>query len=113
MLPLSPGLAESHGFEYKRNGKLSFFAAFDTATGEVFRKTVLRQTSEPFVAFLTDVAPVNPNAEKSTSAVTISSKTERVADSSTLIATYVCTSRRPTRRGSTKWKTGSRASSMM
>jgi transposase len=38
MLPLSPGRAESHGFEYKRNDALSLFAAFNTATGEVFGK---------------------------------------------------------------------------
>jgi len=35
MLPLSPGRAQSHGFEYKRNGTLSLFAALNTATGEV------------------------------------------------------------------------------
>ncbi|NJN36910.1 MAG: IS630 family transposase [Nitrospiraceae bacterium] len=54
-LPLSPGRAESHGFEYKRNGTLSLFAAFDTATGEVIGRTAARHTSEQFVAFLTDV----------------------------------------------------------
>ncbi|KND56565.1 Mobile element protein [Candidatus Paraburkholderia kirkii] len=37
MLPLSPGRAESHGFEYKRNGTLSLFAAFNTATGKFKR----------------------------------------------------------------------------
>ena len=55
MLPLSPGRAESHGFEYKRNGTLSLFAALNTATGEVIGKTAPRHTSEQFVAFLTDV----------------------------------------------------------
>ena len=29
MLPLAPGRAESHGFEYKRNGTLSLFAALN------------------------------------------------------------------------------------
>src|SRR6218665_4115399 len=38
MLPLSPGRAESHGFEYKRNGTLSLFAALNTATGQVLGK---------------------------------------------------------------------------
>ena len=51
MLPLSPGRAESHGFEYKRNGTLSLFAALNTATGEVLGKTAPRHTSEQFVAF--------------------------------------------------------------
>jgi transposase len=60
MLPLSPGRAESHGFEYKRNGTLSLFAALNTATGEVLGKTAPRHTSEQFVAFLTDVVASQP-----------------------------------------------------
>jgi transposase len=55
MLPLSPGRAESHGFEYKRNGTLSLFAALNTATGEVIGKTAPHHTSAQFVAFLTDI----------------------------------------------------------
>ena len=55
MLPLSPGRAESHGFEYRRNGTLSLFAALNTATGEVLGKTAARHTSEQFVGFLGDV----------------------------------------------------------
>lgn len=55
MLPLSAGRAESHGFEYKRNGTLSLFAALNTATGEVLGKTAARHTSAQFVAFLSDV----------------------------------------------------------
>ena len=45
LLPLSPGRAESHGFEYKRNGTLSLFAALNTATGEVLGMTAPRHTS--------------------------------------------------------------------
>lgn len=55
MLPLSPGRAESHGFEYKRNGTLSLFAALNTATGEVLGRTAPRHTSAQFVAFLSEV----------------------------------------------------------
>ena len=55
MLPLSPGRAESHGFEYKRNGTLSLFAALNTSTGEVMGKTAARHTSEQFVTFLEDI----------------------------------------------------------
>jgi len=54
-LPLSPGRAESHGFEYKRNGTLSLFAALNTSTGEVRGKTAERHTSEQFVRFLEDI----------------------------------------------------------
>jgi transposase len=54
-LPLSPGRAESHGFEYKRNGTLSLFAALNTATGSVVGKTAARHTSEQFVEFLESI----------------------------------------------------------
>ncbi len=54
-LPLSPGRAQSHGFEYKRNGTLSLFAALNTATGEVVGKTAQRHTSAQFVRFLEDI----------------------------------------------------------
>ena len=60
MLPLSPGRAESHGFEYKRNGTVSLFAALNTATGEVLGKTAPRHTSEQFVAFLADIVASQP-----------------------------------------------------
>ena len=64
MLPLSPGRAESHGFEYKRNGTLSLFAALNTATGEVLGKTAPRHTSEQFVAFLTDIVSSQPERQE-------------------------------------------------
>ncbi|MGF6658624.1 transposase [Paraburkholderia atlantica] len=55
MLPLSPGRAESHGFEYKRHGTLSLFGALNVATGEVLGKTAPRHTSAQFVAFLIEL----------------------------------------------------------
>jgi transposase len=55
VLPLSPGRAERHGFEYYRHGTLSLYAALNTRTGEVLGKTAARHTTEEFVAFLTDV----------------------------------------------------------
>lgn len=55
VLPLSPGRAERHGFEYYRHGTLSLYAAFNTKTGEVMGKTAARHTSAEFVAFLTDI----------------------------------------------------------
>ena len=64
MLPLSPGRAQSHGFEYKRNGTLSLFAALNTSTGEVLGKTAARHTSEQFVGFLEEiVATQSPRRE--------------------------------------------------
>lgn len=55
ILPLSPGRAERHGFEYVRHGTLSLFAALDTKTGTIFGKTAERHTSQAFVAFLADL----------------------------------------------------------
>ena len=60
VLPLSPGRAERHGFEYFRHGTLSLLAALNTKTGKVVGATVPRHTSEEFVAFLTDVVATQP-----------------------------------------------------
>jgi len=51
-LPLSPGRAERHGFEYYRHGTLSLYAALDVKTGQVEGKTAARHTSEEFLDFL-------------------------------------------------------------
>ena len=55
VLPLSPGRAERHGFEYFRHGTLSLYAALNTQSGEVLGKPAERHTSEEFVAFLSDI----------------------------------------------------------
>jgi transposase len=60
VLPLSPGRAERHGFEYYRHGTLSLYAALNTRTGKVVGKTVSRHTSAEFVAFLTDIVAHQP-----------------------------------------------------
>jgi transposase len=55
VLPLSPGRAERHGFEYYRHGTLSLYAALNTKSGEVIGQTSDRHTSAEFVAFLEDL----------------------------------------------------------
>jgi transposase len=55
VLPLSPGRAERHGFEYYRHGTLSLYAALDIKTGKVQGKTAQRHTSIEFVDFLTQL----------------------------------------------------------
>lgn len=60
VLPLSPGRAERHGFEYYRHGTLSLLAALNTQTGKVIGRTVPRHTSAVFVAFLADVVATQP-----------------------------------------------------
>jgi len=52
VLPLSQGRLERHGFEYRRNGTLSLYAALDVKTGKVQGKTAERHTSAAFIAFL-------------------------------------------------------------
>jgi len=59
-LPLSPGRAERHGFEYYRHGTLSLYAALNPHTGEVLGQTAPRHTSQEFVAFLAEVVNSQP-----------------------------------------------------
>ena len=63
VLPLSPGRAERHGFEYYRHGTLSLYAALDTQSGKVLGKTAARHTSQEFVEFLTEVVERAPARE--------------------------------------------------
>jgi transposase len=52
VLPMSPGRAERHGFEYYRHGTLSLYAALEVRTGKVIGKTAPRHTSAEFIDFL-------------------------------------------------------------
>jgi transposase len=60
VLPLSPGRAERHGFEYYRHGTLSLYAALNTSTGEIIGQTVPRHTSAAFVDFLGELVASQP-----------------------------------------------------
>jgi transposase len=60
VLPFSPGRIERHGFEYRRHGTLSLYAALNTKTGEVLGKTTSSHTSAEFVAFLADLVAHQP-----------------------------------------------------
>lgn len=55
VLPMSPGRAERHGFEYYRHGTLSLYAALEVRTGKVMGKTAPRHTSTEFIDFLGDL----------------------------------------------------------
>ncbi len=59
-LPLSPGRADKHGFEYHRHGTLSLYAALNPQTGEVIGQTTARHTSHEFVSFLNEVVSTQP-----------------------------------------------------
>ena len=64
VLPLSPGRAERHGFEYYRHGTLSLYAALNTKSGKVLGQTAARHTTEEFVAFLGQIAALQPKARE-------------------------------------------------
>jgi transposase len=55
VLPLSPGRAERHGFEYYRRGTLSLYAALEVKTGKLGGKKAERHTSAEFLAFVQDL----------------------------------------------------------
>lgn len=81
VLPMSPGRAERHGFEYYRHGTLSLYAALNVKTGKVHGKTAARHTSDEFVAFLAEVVDLcAPNQEIHVIADNLSAhKTAKVA----------------------------------
>jgi len=60
VLPLSPGRAERHGFEYRRHGTLSLYAALNTRNGGVFGHTTPRHTSAEFVSSLSTLVASQP-----------------------------------------------------
>ena len=60
VLPLSPGRAERHGFEYYRHGTLSLYAALNVKTGTVIGDTASHHASEDFVHFLEYLISMQP-----------------------------------------------------
>jgi transposase len=60
ILPLSPGRAERHGFEYVRHGTLSLYAALETQSGLVLGTTAARHTTDEFVRFLDQIVSAQP-----------------------------------------------------
>jgi homeodomain-containing protein len=108
VLPLSPGRAERHGFEYYRHGTLSLYAAFNTQTGSVLGKTAPRHTSAEFVAFLTDIVAHQPKASRSMSSAIISQHTrpKEFNSFSLSIPPFRFTIPRPIPPGLTRWSCG-------
>jgi hypothetical protein len=115
VLPLSPGRAERHGFEYYRHGTLSLYAAFNTKTGKVLGKTAARHTSAEFIAFLTDIVANQPRGKEIHAiADNLSAhKSQPVKDFLAVHRQLQCTLRRPTHRGSIKSNCGFPRSSAM
>jgi transposase len=63
VLPLRPGRAETHGFEYVRHGTRSLYAALEVATGRVQGKVAARHTSDEFLDFLQTVSRSAPRGK--------------------------------------------------
>lgn len=63
VLPLRPGRAEAHGFEYVGHGTCSLYAALDAGTGGVQGKVAARHTSVEFVDFLHTVTRSAPRGK--------------------------------------------------
>lgn len=64
VLPLSPGRAERHGFEYYRHGTLSLYAPLNVKSGKVTGKTTARHTSDDFIGFLREVISSCPSDQE-------------------------------------------------
>jgi len=64
VLPLSPGRAERHGFEYYRHGTLSLYAAVDVKTGTVVGETAARHTTDDFIRFLDRLVSAQPRGRE-------------------------------------------------
>ena len=109
VLPLSPGRAERHGFEYYRHGTQSLYAALDVQTGRVEGKATKRHASADFIAFLTDLIGKAKWAREIHIVLDNLSahKTQAVEDFSCSTPRCAFTSRQLTRPGSTKSKSGS------
>lgn len=60
MLQLRPGQVERRTHDYKRNGTLSLYAAFDVASGKVIGKVTERHTAADFLAFLRHIDQRTP-----------------------------------------------------
>jgi transposase len=64
VLPLSPGRAERHGFEYVRHGTLSLYAALEVATGRVEGMPAARHASADFLRFLEQLVERYPRTRE-------------------------------------------------
>ena len=113
VLPLSPGRVERHGFEYKRNGTLSLYAALDVKTGKVTGKTADAPHQQGVRDFLAQVVSgCKPDQEIHLILDNLSAhKTEKVDEFLDPTRTSSSISLRPTPLGSIRSRSGSHGSS--
>ena len=60
MLPLRPGQIERRTHDYKRNGTMSLYAAFNILTGQVIGRTTKRHRAKEFLDFLRQIERSTP-----------------------------------------------------
>ena len=60
MLPLQPGLAACRTHDYKRNGTVNLYAAFDILTGKVLGRLTKRHRAKEFLGFLRQIDQATP-----------------------------------------------------
>jgi transposase len=60
LLPLRPGQVERRTHDYKRNGTMSLYAAFDILTGKVIGRTTKRHRAKEFLDFLRQIDRSTP-----------------------------------------------------
>lgn len=60
MLQLKPGQIERRTHDYKRNGTMSLYAAFDILTGEVLGRVTKRHRAKEFLDFLRQIERSTP-----------------------------------------------------
>ena len=115
VLPLSPGRAERHGFEYYRHGTLSLFAALNPQSGEVLGRTSAAIPARSSWLFSSRSLLAKPRQRKFISSPIISRLIVplRSGNSWGEIEMFASITRQPTPPGSTKLRPGFPKSSVM
>lgn len=107
-LPLGLGYVEGITHGYTRHGTTTLFAALDVESGDVIAQCKRRHRHQEFLAFLRHLdanVPAHLDVHPS-STIMRRTSTRRSEPGSPVARATMCTSRRPTRRGSTRWSVG-------
>jgi hypothetical protein len=108
---MRPGRVERRTYDYKRHGTTSLFAALDVATGKVIGEVHRRHRSAEFRRFL-DRLDAEVPGDLEVHLVLDNYTTHKTPLIHRWLLRHhasICTSRRHTRLGSTRWSAGSQA----
>lgn len=87
MLQLRPGQIERRTHDYKRNGTMSLYAAFDILTGEVMGRVTKRHRAKEFLDFLQQIERSTPK-ELDLHIILDNSSTHKTAEVQTWLAEH-------------------------